>query len=843
MTVTKDVGINLVLLSQQYLDGVKKVEGQTASAQKTLTKTFEKMERDAQGASAQYAALGDESKKLGQEQKAVSKAIDALTKAGFTKQSPQVQALIEDYRKLSDQSSKVELRNKTLGQTFASLRDVMQGPISAARSIVSAVKKIGAVIIDNVEEYTESEKAFNKLNSAFVASGDSSGVASRAIQAMADDLQYLTNISEEEIQSAAAMLKSINGLDKDGISKILPKIMDMSAQLGIDLKTATQQVAQTLSGGRNSLVKYGIEIDKNASSSEKLVAITEQLNAKFGGTAAALANVVDGIKLEAGELKEAIGGALLFNFGGLAEYYRDGIKTISDSIKSATKEAKIDNIVDTLMGGASFSDVGGQLKKVGIGWNTVLSELYGKQAKLSETISSGTFTDITGKVIRANDELLTQSRKDLQAINNKIEAVAAQAQAESQIAHATKESIKQAALDESAREKYIKSREIVVSTIGKEEEAINTLRGKIKELESTPWSKGSKLEEDRLSALAELNKQLEAEESAYWDKTHKEEKEAFEISQKIASDALERRSIAMNAYYAKLDKNKNANGESVSMLRDLLQAEGDAYSPEIVQKINEITDAMRNQESVCSKLESTISDMATIWGSASGAINAYMDLQSNQADAEIAALESSGASEEEISKKKNAIRKKEFNNTKTLNVVNTLMNTASAVAEALPDIPLSVTVGALGLIQSGIIAAQSYTPMADGGSGTVKKATHFIGGEAGEEDYIFAPKRMGGIEKSPEVKEIVERQIKERVKPLPMIAMADGGAGTVSSPTLFLAGEVPGVSEDYSFTPQNKESSRVVHNHFHYHIAGSVIRESEIGMLGANQIARATRGY
>jgi hypothetical protein len=43
------------------------------------------------------------------------------------------------------------------------------------------------------------------------------------------------------------------------------------------------------------------------------------------------------------------------------------------------------------------------------------------------------------------------------------------------------------------------------------------------------------------------------------------------------------------------------------------------------------------------------------------------------------------------------------------------------------------------------VLQQKYVPMAEGGFGTVTKPTLFLAGEAGAEDFAFGPKRKGGL--------------------------------------------------------------------------------------------------
>jgi tape measure domain-containing protein len=182
--------------------------------------------------------------------------------------------------------------------------------------------------------------------------------------------------------------------------------------------------------------------------------------------------------------------------------------------------------------------------------------------------------------------------------------------------------------------------------------------------------------------------------------------------------------------------------ESVTMFRDLLQAEGDAFSPEIIEMIKAINDAMKKQMS-------TVEKLSWGWNAAQGAIGAYGDLVKNQGDAEIAMMRKRGATDEEIKAKQNEINEKAFNANKANSIANALINGYEAATKAYAQSGLlGGTVGAaiiagLTAAQVGMIAAQSYVPMAEGGSGIVTKPTLFLAGEAGPESFSFGGRGSG----------------------------------------------------------------------------------------------------
>lgn len=70
--------------------------------------------------------------------------------------------------------------------------------------------------------------------------------------------------------------------------------------------------------------------------------------------------------------------------------------------------------------------------------------------------------------------------------------------------------------------------------------------------------------------------------------------------------------------------------------------------------------------------------------------------------------------DEELAAKEREIRRQQAKREKALNIFQSIVNTASAVAEALPNIPLSIAVGIAGAIQTALIAS---TPLPELGTG------------------------------------------------------------------------------------------------------------------------------
>lgn len=143
------------------------------------------------------------------------------------------------------------------------------------------------------------------------------------------------------------------------------------------------------------------------------------------------------------------------------------------------------------------------------------------------------------------------------------------------------------------------------------------------------------------------------------------------------------------------------------------------------------------------------------------------------------------AHNKELREKEAEYALKQFKFDKAMAIVNTVINTIAAVAQALPNIPLSVIVGILGAIQVGLIAAKQppETPnfirgglnkMIDGGAfrGDPGIDTNTIAVTSGE--YIMPPQQTADNMEELEAMRAGEERPPIIIEPMPLIVQYDG---------------------------------------------------------------------
>jgi TP901 family phage tail tape measure protein len=106
-------------------------------------------------------------------------------------------------------------------------------------------------------------------------------------------------------------------------------------------------------------------------------------------------------------------------------------------------------------------------------------------------------------------------------------------------------------------------------------------------------------------------------------------------------------------------------------------------------------------------------------------------------------LEQGQISREEYDQKRKQLMREQAQDAKALALVDAVVSTAAAIAEALPNVPLSILAGVLGAVQIGIIASQPIPQFAEGGwvsdSGKIHGRKHAQGGvkiEAEGDEFI-----------------------------------------------------------------------------------------------------------
>ena len=157
-----------------------------------------------------------------------------------------------------------------------------------------------------VKSAQEEAIGIKQLDQALLNAGSSYDSQREAIERVIAAQQNKTNFGDEAQRAALMNLVGISG-DYEKSMAALPAVLDLAAARGMDLSAASTLVARAVNGETSALTRYGVTVDKGASSTEVITAIM----AKFGGQAEANADPLVQLKNRTGDLQQEFGKALL----------------------------------------------------------------------------------------------------------------------------------------------------------------------------------------------------------------------------------------------------------------------------------------------------------------------------------------------------------------------------------------------------------------------------------------------------------------------------------------------------------------------------------------------------
>ena len=188
-----------------------------------------------------------------------------------------------------------------------------------------------------------------QLDTALANVGTSYDAQREAIEKVISAQQAKTNFGDEEQRAALMNLVGVTG-DYESAMSSLPAVLDLAAARGMDLQAASTLVARAVSGETGALTRYGVSVEKGASSTEVITAIM----AKFGGQAESAADPMIQLKNRVGDLQQEFGNALLPVLTVLADLFEKITRKIIKFSEENPKLSKVLFIVVGVLGGLAL---------------------------------------------------------------------------------------------------------------------------------------------------------------------------------------------------------------------------------------------------------------------------------------------------------------------------------------------------------------------------------------------------------------------------------------------------------------------------------------------------------
>lgn len=214
-----------------------------------------------------------------------------------------------------------------------SLKDIGKGLAIAGTAITGAIALTVKAAADQ-QQATESLAAAMRNTNTFTEAALQSQLA------FAASLQRTTAFSDDAITRMQALLVNFGHLSGPALQEATKATIGFAAALGVDLDSAARRVALAIDGSVDSLARFGVQFDANATQQERFQAIMAKGLTLFG-TAEAQAATFEGrltqFKNAVNDLAETIGNVLLPGLTDLVKQLASATRGADDFAKAHPK--------------------------------------------------------------------------------------------------------------------------------------------------------------------------------------------------------------------------------------------------------------------------------------------------------------------------------------------------------------------------------------------------------------------------------------------------------------------------------------------------------------------------
>lgn len=637
------------------------------------------------------------------------------------KASAALKNISKDFGDVADSAENVNKKSGNLASGISGIITKL-GPLAAgAAGAYVSFNKMKELFASSISEFKEGELAQTQLSTAL-------GYTSTSLIDYADSLQKVTMYSDDELIAAQAQF-AMYTKDEDQINKLTKAATDLAAAKGIDLNTATNLLTRSIGTGTNVLARYGVQMKDTMDMTERINSVTSSATDRFNNMAEAVGKTKTGqiaiLTNEVNNYKEALGEELLKNqeeWNNLVlTAARIAIPTLTGALKGL-RETK-----QKLMGATSEElqfeqDVEKVYKESPVGVRLLSDEitrLYEKRQKLEKQYESQKkFNPYAGAMSYMRDQINSITRMiDLaQETINELEAN-----------RSGKVLAKNESVDttEQGKQRYKEDEEIFAYKLKQQEALDNQVAASMKKLEDDKAAirKKNTAEEERWSKeqLEKANKNTEERlgiQVSFYDsliqlkKNNNDQslKSEFELIDKSINDQLTRNTFLLDQ---KIISQEEYNNYALALEQSKLQQEFELN----VQFVSKMNDMAITATSLVSSIQSTYFE----------GVNHEADKKAKkEREHAMETIKNRKKLDAELKRIDDEAEKRaeeQYKAQKKMAMIMSIVQTAQAVTGALTMMPppvgiaMAIIVGALGAIQTGIIASQAFA-----GGGIVQSA-------------------------------------------------------------------------------------------------------------------------
>jgi hypothetical protein len=200
----------------------------------------------------------------------------------------------EAIRKMNQLETSASKNNST----FAKMRDVMQGPVAVFNQVIAVIGKVKQVSDAMEASWGAQAEAAALLANAVKTTGASAWTSTGQLEAMAGKLQQMTKYGDETVETMQTVLLGFRNITGKEFDQATTAVLDMATVMKMDLTSAAQAVGKALDDpirGVDSLSRQGFKF--TAQEKEMMKAMVEA------------GNIAGAQKIILDELEKTYGGA------------------------------------------------------------------------------------------------------------------------------------------------------------------------------------------------------------------------------------------------------------------------------------------------------------------------------------------------------------------------------------------------------------------------------------------------------------------------------------------------------------------------------------------------------
>ncbi len=215
---------------------------------------------------------------------------------------------------------------------------------------------VAAIVAKSVQAFDKQAQAIAQVEAGLKSTNGVAGHTIETLKDMASGLQEITTYGDEDIlSSVTAQLLTFTNITNEQFPRAQKAILDLSARLGTDLKSAALQVGKALNDpvlGVTALARSGIQFSESQKklikslvetnrTAEAQSIILKELENQFGGSAEAAAKAglgpIKQFQNSLGDMMETVGQAVLPGLTDMVKRLHNLFKRF-DELDSGTKK-------------------------------------------------------------------------------------------------------------------------------------------------------------------------------------------------------------------------------------------------------------------------------------------------------------------------------------------------------------------------------------------------------------------------------------------------------------------------------------------------------------------------